>query len=133
MSPAARLLSGITIIVVPTIIYGGLTLLSVVSHGRFGTGAPPLTAEQASWFRAGHAHAGVLVILALVVQQLLDHARLPASIVTTLRIAAPLAAVCVSSGFFGVAFAPSLRAILYIGATLVCGLTLATGIGLIRH
>ena len=133
MSGAARLFSGLTLLTVPTIVYGGLTLLGVVSRGRFGTGAPALTAEQASWFRAGHAHAGVLLIFSLEAQQLLDHARLPALLVTILRIAAPLAAVCVSGGFFGVAFVPSLRALLYLGATLVSGVTLATGIGLIRQ
>jgi hypothetical protein len=127
----ARLFSGITLITVPTIVYGGLTILNVVSRGRFGTRAPPLTDEQTTWFRAGHAHAGVLVILSLAVQQLLDYVPLPSYVVMSLRIAAPLAAVCVSGGFFGVAFSPSLRAILYIGAALVCVVMLATGIGLI--
>ncbi len=131
MSPMARLFSGITLITVPTIVYGGLTVLNVVSRGRFGSGAPPLTAEQANWFRAGHAHAGVLVMLSLILQQLLDHTSLPEGLVTALRVAAPLAAICVSGGFFGVAFLPALRGLLYLGATLVGGVTLATGIGLV--
>jgi len=43
MSQAARLISGITLITVPTIVYGGLTVLGIVSGGRFGLGVgrPP--------------------------------------------------------------------------------------------
>jgi hypothetical protein len=133
MSPAARLLSGITLITVPTIVYGGLSVLGIVSGGRFGMGiGRTLTAEQTTFFRAGHAHAGVLVILSLVIQLMLDHAKLPAEWVWGLRIGAPLAAICVPGGFFGVAFFPEFRALLYTGAALLSLVTLATGIGLVR-
>jgi len=129
MSDAARLISGITLITVPTIVYGGLTVLGIVSSGRFGMGiGRPLSPEQTSFFRAGHAHAGVLVILSLVIQLLLDQAGL----IWALRIGAPLAAICVSGGFFGVAFFPGFRALLYAGAALVSLVTLGTGIGLLR-
>jgi hypothetical protein len=37
----------------------------------------------------------------------------------------------VSGGFFGIAFSPSLRVILYLGAALVCVVALATGVELI--
>ncbi|HEY3587129.1 MAG TPA: hypothetical protein VGK85_08250 [Myxococcaceae bacterium] len=133
MSQAARLISGITLITVPTIVYGGLTVLGIVSSGRFGMGVGrPLTPEQTTFFRAGHAHAGVLVILSLVIQVLLDHASLSPDITWVLRIGAPLAAICVSGGFFGVAFFPSFRLLLYTGAALVSAVTLVTGIGLVR-
>lgn len=67
MSPMARLFSGITLITVPTIVYGGLTVLGVVSSGRFGLGVGrPLSPEQTAFFRAGHAHAGVLGFKALL-------------------------------------------------------------------
>jgi hypothetical protein len=133
MSPAARLISGITLITVPTIVYGGLTVLGIVSSGRFGIGlGRPLSSEQTSFFRAGHAHAGVLVILSLVIQVLLDHAALSPDLTWALRIGAPLAAICVSGGFFGVAFFPGFRMLLYTGAALVSLVTLGTGIGLLR-
>ena len=133
MSQAARLISGITLITVPTIVYGGLTVLGVVSSGRFGMGVGrPLSPEQTSFFRAGHAHAGVLVIFSLVIQLTLDHASLAPDLTWALRIGAPLAAICVSGGFFGVAFFPSFRLLLYAGAALLSVVTLVTGIGLVR-
>ena len=36
MSPDARLMSGITLVLVPTIAYGGLTVLGVISNGYSG-------------------------------------------------------------------------------------------------
>jgi len=133
MSPAARLVAGITLVTVPTIVYGGLTVLGIVSGHRFGL-APgmALTAEQTTYFRAGHAHAGVLVLFSLVLQLLLDHVGLSPELVWALRIGAPLAAICVSGGFFGVAFFPGFKMLLYAGAALVSLVTLVTGIGLLR-
>ena len=133
MSSAARLVAGITLLTVPTIIYGGLTILGVLTSGTAGMpGSPKLNATQYALFRAGHAHAGVLVILSLVVQILLDRARLPPGLAWSARLAAPLAAICVSGGFFGLAYVPALRALLYAGALLVAYATLATGVGLLR-
>lgn len=67
-----------------------------------------------------------------MVQVLLDHARLPAALTWSTRVAAPLAAIFVSSGFFGLAHVPVLRTVLYAGAALVCFVTLTTGVGLLR-
>lgn len=77
--------------------------------GHFGLGVrPPLSPEQTTFFRAGHAHDGVLLFLSLVIQVLLDHATLSAELGWALRIGAPL---------------------LYMGAALV---SVVTGIGLVR-
>jgi hypothetical protein len=134
MTPAARLVAGITLLTVPTIVYGGLTVLSLVSGGRYGLRAAGMTlsAEQTTYFRAGHAHAGVLVILSLVVQLLLDHAHLPPDWLWATRLAAPTAAILVSGGFFGIAFSARLRVLLYGGALLLVFVTVATGVGLLR-
>ncbi len=133
MSSAARLMTGITLVTVPTIIFGGLIVLGVLTSGTAGMpAAPELTAVQYALYRAGHAHAGVLVILSIVVQVLLDYARLPVEMTWSTRVAAPLAAICVSGGFFGLAHIPALRALLYAGAALVCYATLTTGVGLLR-
>lgn len=132
MSQAARLLSGITLITVPTIVYGGLTVLGIVSGGHFGMDVGrPLSPQQTTFFRAGHAHAGVLVILSLVIQVMLDHAKLSDELVWVVRVGAPLAAICVSGGFFGIAFFPSFRLLLYAGGALVSLVRLTTGIGLV--
>jgi hypothetical protein len=53
-----------------------------------------------NFFRAGHAHAGVIVILSLVCQMLADAAVLPSPLLWVVRIGVPLAAILFSSGFF---------------------------------
>jgi hypothetical protein len=63
--------SGIVLLVVVTIAYGGTFLLRVV------TGRHPANQLQTSFFRAGHAHAGVLVILGLLVKLLVSSEGVP--------------------------------------------------------
>ena len=132
MSRETEIMLGISLVLVPTVIYGGLTVLGVVSGGAYGAPAPQnLDPVQQTFYRAGHAHAGVLLILSLVLQILVDHARLgPLS--WPVRLAAPGAALLVSAGFFGVAHLPALRAVLYTGATLLAATTLAVAVGLLR-
>src|SRR5512143_3841189 len=132
MTREARILVGITLLTVPTVIYGGLAILGVLTGGAAGLKPPQLTPLQQSLFRAGHAHAGVLLILSLVLQLALDSARLDPGWRWAARIAAPAAAVLVSGGFFGLAFLPSLRLLLYTGAALMALAAVATGIGLLR-
>ena len=133
MSPEARFMCGISLILIPTIVYGGLTVLGVVSAQRFGAPGPKtLSGEQISFYRAGHAHAGVLTLLAVFIQIALDYVALPLSLVWPLRIAAIGSSILVSGGFFGVAHWRSLRIILYAGAFLLAATTLTVGIGLIR-
>ena|SRR5579862_8752103 len=133
MSPAARLMCGIGLILIPTIVYGGLTVLYVVSNGKLGPGGPRnLTPDQVSFYRAGHAHAGVLTLLALLMQILLDRVVLPLELIWMVRIGIIVAALCVSGGFFAVAHFRALRGLLYLGAFLVAATTLTAGIGLLR-
>jgi hypothetical protein len=55
-----------------------LTILGVVSNGAFGMPAPKnLSPYQIAFYRAGHAHAGVLTLLALFLQIALDVAAIP--------------------------------------------------------
>jgi hypothetical protein len=124
---------GVTLVSVPTIVYGGLTVLGVVSGGRLGMPAPPdLTPIQVTFYRAGHAHAGVLMILSMLVQLALDHAKIAPGLMWPLRIAAPAGALLVAGGFFALAHVPALSAILYAGAFTVIAVTLLVGVGLIR-
>src|SRR5262245_66144881 len=60
LSDPSRVIAGVVFITVPTIEFGGYYLTRVVR------GQVPLTEFQKSFARAGHAHAGVLVILGLV-------------------------------------------------------------------
>ena len=134
MSRAARVMCGLAMILVPTIVYGGLTLLGVISQGKYGAPAPTgLSPEQQSFYRAGHAHAGVLTILGVVLQILLDQSALPPLLMWSARAGALFAPLLVAGGFFGVAHVPALRSLLYLGAATVIGTTLTVGIGLLRR
>ncbi len=135
LSREARVVAGVTLIVVPTIAYGGITLLGLLTGGVAGVapGGLDLTETQFALFRAGHAHAGVWVILSLVVQVLLDAAVLSNPIKWAARISAPVGAAVVSGGFFGLAFVPGFRWIIYLGALCLITAVLATGVGLLRR
>jgi hypothetical protein len=132
MSSEARLMLGITLLTIPTIVFGGLTVLGVLTSGAAGIPPPTLAPLQQALYRAGHAHAGVLLILSLFMQVALDHARLGRGVVWSARVAAPLAAVLVSGGFFGLAHFPPLRVLLYGGAASLVYSTLVVGVGLLR-
>jgi len=135
LSREAKLVSGITLLVVPTAMFGGWTLLGILTGGVAGwaPGGLELDAEQWSLWRAGHAHAGVWLVLSLVVQVLLDSARLSPAAAWLARIAAPVAAVAVSGGFFGLAFFPGFRWLLYLGALCLAVSVVLTGVGLLRN
>jgi hypothetical protein len=81
--------------------------------------------------RAGHAHAGVLTLLAVLLQIGVDYATIPGPLVWPVRIGALLAALFVSGGFFGIAHVRALRGFFYTCAILVVATTLTVGIGLI--
>jgi len=74
MTREARVMSGIILITVPTIQYGGYFLLTSLMNKSSGYMDNPL---RQNFFRAGHAHAGVIVILSLICQILADSATLP--------------------------------------------------------
>jgi hypothetical protein len=131
----AKVVTGIILLVVPTVQYGGLYLLGLLTHRAAGTGGAEagLNAEQLALFRAGHAHAGVWLILSLVIQVLLDAARLSAATKWLARIAAPVGTLALSGGFFGLAFKNEFRWLLYLGGlAMFCSLIL-TGLGLLRN
>jgi hypothetical protein len=134
MNRDARLMSGILLITVPTIQYGGYFLLRLFSGQMPGMKPSPL---QASFFRAGHAHAGVLVILSLICQIFVEHAALGPGFTWLVRIGVPLAAILIPLGFFlSVAFTPDrpnewIRS-LYAGALVLALSVIVLGVGLIR-
>lgn len=135
MTKETKKISGIILISIVTIAYGGYFLLGLLS-GQYEE--LQLTEFQKAMFRAGHAHAGVLVILSLVAQLFVDHTSLTGLWKWTARLGIPLAAVFISGGFFAAATGPGLTQpnnmiiILYVGIVfLVVGL-LSLGIGLLR-
>jgi hypothetical protein len=135
LSREARVVAGLTLLTVPAIVYGGLTLLGLLTKGTAGMPPGELALNETQWslFRAGHAHAGVWLILSLVLQLLLDSATLPQRVKWLARICAPVAAVAISGGFFGLAFRPEFRWLSYLGATCLITAVVLTGIGLLRR
>jgi hypothetical protein len=134
LSREARLVAGVTLLTVPTIMYGGATLLGTLTKGAAGISPGNLALDQTQWalFRAGHAHAGVWVVLSLVIQVLLDSAVLSPKLKWLARVAAPLAAVAISGGFFGLAYNLNFKWLLYFGAACLVVAVLLTGAGLLR-
>src|SRR5437899_7459611 len=97
MTLEARMISGIILITVPTIQYGGYFLLTSLMNK--GSGYVDNALRQ-NFFRAGHAHAGVIVILSLVCQILADAAVLPLPFLWSVRVGVPLSPILISAGFF---------------------------------
>lgn len=133
LSRDARLVCAITLLVVPTIMYGGWTLLGILTHGTVSP-SPGVNLDDTQWalWRAGHAHAGVWTILSLLLQIFLDSARLSASAKWLARLCAPLAAVFLAAGFFGVSIASSFRWLIYLGVLGMLTALLLTALGLLR-
>jgi hypothetical protein len=132
LSDAARLMVGLTIIVVPTIEFGGYFLLSQIGSSRIIR-----TSMQRTFYRAGHAHAGVLVLLALIGQLLVDSTGLSEGLQWGVRLGLFFAPMLVSGGFFFAApreeSGPPARFIvlIYAGALLLALSLVGLGLGLL--
>src|SRR5687768_9940247 len=94
VSDATRLMAGVLFITIPTIEFGGWFLL------RIATGKQQVTEKQQTFFRAGHAHAGVFVILALLSQLFVDAADVSGVAELVAREGVAAAALLVPGGFF---------------------------------
>ena len=135
MTREARLMSGIILITVPTIQYGGYFLLTSLMNKGSGYMDNPL---RQNFFRAGHAHAGVIVILSLICQILADGAVLPDPLVWCVRIGVPLSAILISSGFFFSVLPPTATqasgavALIYTGSVILALAVLTLCVGLLR-
>jgi hypothetical protein len=135
MTREARLMSGIILITVPTIQYGGYFLLTSLMHKSSGYMDNPL---RQNLFRAGHAHAGVIVILSLICQLLADSAALPDGLLWAVRVGIPLSAILISAGFFFSVLPPNATEVgsavwlVYLGAVILACSVLTLGAGLLR-
>ena len=131
ISEAARTTAAILILSIVVIETGGLYLLSI--H----RGQVKRTPFQVAFARAGHAHAGVLVTLSLVIQLFADATALAQPWSVLARSGIPAAAILMPVGFFAASWgegrtSPSrLVAIVYLGAIVLALGALALGIGLI--
>ena len=135
MTREARMMSGIILITVPTIQYGGYFLLTSLMNKSSGYMENPL---RQNFFRAGHAHAGVIVILSLVCQMLADAAVLPLPVLWFVRVGVPVSAILISAGFFLSVLPPNAIqaskavSLIYAGALVLAVGVVTLGIGLLR-
>ncbi|MCP2263885.1 hypothetical protein ACFQHV_05240 [Promicromonospora thailandica] len=94
LSDPARITAGIVLLTVVGIESGGLFLLKVFG-GRMAT-----TDLQKSFFRAGHAHAGVLVVLGLLCLLLTEATALTGFVRWLAGTGVLCAAILLPAGFF---------------------------------
>lgn len=131
VSEATRAMAGILLVTIVAVESGGLFMLRVV--GR----RVPATPFQTAFFRAGHAHAGVLVTLALASQIYVDVAAIQGPAGSVARSGIALAAILMPAGFFLSAWGngrtqPSrLIALIYLGALSLAAGALSLGLGLL--
>ncbi len=129
-----RLIIGLTVLSIPTVEYGGTFVLRVLTGRLAGVN---LVGLQATFFRAGHGHAGVLLLLSLIAQILVDQTKLTEGLRWFVRIGAPVATLLVSGGFFFSVMNPTgepsgLIALIYIGALVMALVMVTLAIGLFR-
>jgi hypothetical protein len=135
MTYASRLLSGILLIVLPTVMVGGVSILSLVIGDPTYMENP---LRQDLW-RAGHAHAGVWLVLALVALRYVDEANLSNVMKWLVRGSIPIAAILVPAAFFLSVLSPDATApnaliyLAYVGAVALAAGVLVLGIGLVRR
>lgn len=98
MSDATRWMVAIAFISLPTIAFGGYFLLSILKKQ---VGTENISPIQREYFKAGHAHAGVLVILSIIGQLVLDYSLFNETLVWAMRISLFVAPLLISGGFFG--------------------------------
>jgi ABC-type multidrug transport system permease subunit len=98
MSEATRWMVALAFISLPTIAFGGSFLLTILKRQ---VGTENITSVQREYFKAGHAHAGVLVTIAIIGQLVLDYSLFNDILVWVMRIGLFVSPLLISGGFFG--------------------------------
>ena len=135
MSRESRLTAGILVILLPTVVFGGASILTLL------VGDPEYAQNQLrqDLWRAGHAHAGVLLVLSLVTLRYVDEANLSERIKRVARHSIPAAAILLPAAFFLSVLSPdatepnALIYLAYAGAVSLATGLLILGVGLIRE
>ncbi|HJZ80175.1 MAG TPA: hypothetical protein VKD91_07510 [Pyrinomonadaceae bacterium] len=136
MSPESRRAAGILLVILPTVIFGGVSILSLLISPQSAYMNNPL--RQDLW-RAGHAHAGVFLVLSLVALRYVDEAVLSNPLKSFVRWALPAAAILLPGAFFLSVLTPNATEpggviyLAYAGAIVLAAGLITLGIGLIRR
>lgn len=135
ISRETRRMAGILLVVLPTVLYGGLFLLSMLVDDRSGYMSNPL---RQNLFRAGHAHAGVLLVLSLIALRYVDEANLSSFWKWLVRAGIPSAAIFLPAAFFFSVLSPGSTHpngfiyLAYLGAVVLAVSLVVLGVGLLR-
>jgi hypothetical protein len=135
VSSESRRLAGLLLVILPTVMVGGVSILTLLINDPAYMRNP---LRQDLW-RAGHAHAGVLLLLSLIVLRYADEADLTARLKVFVRSAAPSAAILMPAGFFlsvleSDGTAPNGFIVLaYLGAAVLAAGIFILGLGLLRR
>ena len=118
MSSESRLVAGVLLTLMPTVVFGGASILTLLVNDP---GYTENEIRQDLW-RAGHAHAGALLVLSLVVLRYVDEAALSGGLRWLVRLSVPAAAILLPVAFFLSVLSPdatepnALIYLAYIGA-----------------
>lgn len=98
MTESTMRTAGILLIILPTVAFGGMSILYlwITRRSEYYLKNP---LRQRLW-AAGHAHAGVLLVLSLIAFQYLDATDLSDGLRTFVRWAIPLAAILIPAAYF---------------------------------
>ena len=135
MTYESRLLAGILLVILPTVMFGGVSILSLL----IGDPTYMQNVMRQDLWRAGHAHAGVWLILALVVLRYVDEANLSNAMKWLVRGSVPIAAILVPAAFFLSMLSSDAKApngliyLTYVGGGLLALGVLVLGFGLVRR
>jgi hypothetical protein len=135
MSEESLRTAGILLVVFPTVVFGGASLLWHWITRRTTYYEHPL---RRSLWRAGHAHAGVLLILSLVALAFVDQAELSSGWKAVVRATFPAAALLLPIAYFLSIVRPEaerpnrLVNLAYLGGVSLTVGMLTLGIGLLR-
>ena len=131
LSEESTTLAGILLLALVTVESGGLYLLAIVRRKA------EVTEFQEKFARAGHAHAGVLLLLALLVQPYVDAAGQDGLLGWVSRSGVAVAALLMPGGFFFSAMGAGrtspnrLIVLVFAGAALLAVSLAGLGIGLL--
>lgn len=135
MHVSTKKAAGWLIIILPTVAYGGFSILNFIITKNVGIVDNPLRKE---FFRAGHAHAGILLILSLVCYLYVDKTSLSPALKGIVKTFIPSSAIFIPAAFFFSMLAPtasepnSIIYLAYIGALILVTGLLILGIGLLN-
>lgn len=135
MTKASKTLAGILMIVLPTVAYGGTALLSMLIGPESGYMDNPL---RQNLFRAGHAHAGVLLILSLIILRYVDETSYKEKVKRWVRLGVPITAILLPLAFFFSVLSPdatqpnNIIYLAYLGFLILTITLIITGVGLVK-